>query len=437
MKISRLIVQTLVVVAIAISFVLSFLILTNNSRYQMQPKTDVAEKKSSKQNVVQKEELYSPSQIIWNDGTDQRLVYNNKHNVVKSVQKDMSTWKFGKVSVLSKNNTEKYKKFVNSKDSLQLFYPLQMSVSYYGDLLKQDNLSKEDKYMFNRVLFHFDHKDKNIYLGNDRNHTVYKLSVNSGSSEEIVKLLKNTDISLKINLVVRDKTVSVDYVDHVVMNTYSYLVTKQEDNNYVSNLLGSNNISTRQSGDTSTYSANSYQRLVSDSKKNQLTYYDYSKDDLPKSKTEMLNNGYKLINKINSPLSNAKLAYVDWKNRVLVYREYVEGFPTFKKSDIGAVKVSFQDSGTIAQFSNKVIQVPIPSDQKPVTLKNTAEIIEDLKNGGYTIDKIEDIDLGYEWTIDKDNSDVVDLSPSYFIRIGNKWSTLSELVGVSDRIGGS
>lgn len=436
MKISRFIVQASVIIVILISFVLTFLILTNNTRYQMERSANIAGSKAESPKVVKKQELYAPSQIIWNDGDDLRLVYNNKQNIVSSVQKDMSNWKFNKVSVQSKKDTAKYKEFLNTKDSLQLFYPSQMSLSYYGQILKQDNLDDHKKYMFNRVLFQFDKKDKNIYLGNDTNHTVYKLSVDSGSSKNIMKLLKNTDVSLRVKLEVKSNMVAVEYLDRVQMNPYSYLVTKQEDNSYISSLLGSNNISTRKTGDVSTYSSSTFQRLVSNSKKNELSYYDYAKDDLAGNKGEMLDIGYKLINQINSPLSNAKLASVDWDKKILVYREYVEGFPTFKKSDFGAVKISFNKSDTIAQFSNQVMQVPVPSDQKPVTLKSTSEVMENLKNYRYDTNKIKVIELGYNWNIDKDNKDVVDSVPSYFFKVDDKWYTLKELIGITDQIGG-
>ncbi|MGR3741161.1 YycH family regulatory protein [Companilactobacillus sp. DQM5] len=436
MKISRTIIQGLVVIAIIISFVLSFLIWTNNSRYQMQSNTDIAKNKVNIQNVVTKREVYSPSQILWNDGKDIKMVYNNKHNIVSAFQKDMGKWRFTRVKTQSKNDVAKYKEFINNKDSVQLLYPLQMSLSYYGQMLNKNSLKRNDKTMFNRVLFYLDKDDKNIYLGNDETHTIYRVSVNSGDSTNIRKLLAKTDVSLRVGLEVKNKRVDVNYLDRVSLRPYSYLVSKQEDNGYISSLLGSNDISTRRSGDTTTYSASAYQRLVSDKNKGTLAYYDYSKEHFPKSKTEVLNKGVDIINQINNPLSNAKLSHVDWKNRVLVYREYVEGFPTFEKSDFGAVKITFNKSEQVTQFSNSVIQVPVPSDQKPITLKSTAEIMNDLKTHGYDTNKISYIDLGYKWEKDDDNDDIVDLIPSYFIRIGNTWSSLEELIGVSDKVGG-
>lgn len=434
MKISRMIVQMLVVIAAVISFILSFLLWTNNSRYQMQPETKIVDGVTNTQNVIKKMDVYSPSQILWNNSGKLRLVYNNKRNVINAVQNNMMKWKFDDLTIDAKGKNN-YEKFLNSKNTIQLLYPMQMPVKYYGQILKKEKLTNNN-YMFNRVLISFNKKDKNIYLGNDASKVIYKVKVNTGSSKNIIKLLKETDISIPINLHLLNKSVAIEYKEHVSLQPYSYLVNKQEDNSFISNLLGPNNITTRQSGNLKTYSASAYQRLVSDSKRNELSFYDYTKTKEPKTKVQVLNRGFELVNQINSPLSNAKLSDVNWKNKVLTYREYVEGFPTFQKSDFGATKIAFSKSGQVTQFSNKVMQVPVPSDQKPVVLKSTKEIINDLKSMNFNIDKISYIDLGYKWQEDMDNKNIVDLIPTYFLRVEGKWYTLDDLIGISDQIGG-
>lgn len=434
MKISRMLVQASLVIAAIVSFILSFLLWTNNSRYQMQPETRIIDGVTGTQNVIKKLDVYSPSQILWNDSGNLKLVYNNKHNVINAVQTDMKKWDFGEITKVV-NTKNQYEKFLDSKDAIQLLYSMSMPIKYYGQILKKDSLT-ENKYMFNRVLISFSTKDKNIYLGDDVTKTVYKVKVSTGTSKNIIKLLKKTDISIPVELQVLNKSVAIEYKEHVSLPPYSYLVNKQEDNSFISNLLGPNNITTRQSGNLTTYSASAYQRLVSDSKRNELSFYDYTKTKEPKNNIQVLNKGFELVNQINNPLSNAKLFEADWKNKILIYREYVEGFPTFQKSDFGATKVSFSKSGQIAQFSNKIIQVPVPSDQPSVVLKSTKEIINDLRSVNYNIDKISYIDLGYKWQEDPDNKNIVDLIPTYFIKSEGKWYTLEELTGISDRVGG-
>lgn len=434
MKISRMIVQILLVIAAVISFILSFLLWTNNSRYQMQPETKIVDGVTSTQNVIKKMDVYSPSQILWNNSGDLKLVYNNKRNVINAVQNDMMKWKFDDLTIDAKGKSN-YEKFLNRKNTIQLLYPMQMPVKYYGQILKKDSLT-DNNYMFNRVLISFNKKDKNVYLGNDDSKVIYKVKVNTGSSKNIIKLLKETDISIPVDLHLLNKSVAIEYKEHVSLQPYSYLVNKQEDNSFISNLLGPNNITTRQSGNLKTYSASAYQRLVSDSKRNELSFYDYTKTKEPKTKVQVLNQGFDLVNQINSPLSNAKLSDVNWKNKVLTYREYVEGFPTFQKSDFGATKISFSKSGQVTQFSNKIMQVPVPSDQEPVVLKSTKEIINDLKSMNFNINKISYIDLGYKWQEDMDNKNIVDLIPTYFLRVEGKWYTLDDLIGISDQVGG-
>ncbi|WP_207105307.1 hypothetical protein, partial [Bacillus velezensis] len=89
----------------------------------------------------------------------------------------------------------------------------------------------------------------------------------------------------------------------------------------------------------------------------------------------------KIINLQNS-VSNLRLYNANWKEKDLVFREYVEGFPIFKKSQFGSIRIKFSRKGSTEHFLNKVLEVPVPSDQASTRLKSTTEIFKGLQNVG-------------------------------------------------------
>ena len=43
------------------------------------------------------------------------------------------------------------------------------------------------------------------------------------------------------------------------------------------------------------------------------------------------------------------------------------------------------------------------------------------------MNEIEDIRIGYSWTTSSENNQIVEFIPTWYIRMNNRWKTLSEL----------
>ncbi|HJE14829.1 MAG TPA: two-component system activity regulator YycH, partial [Lapidilactobacillus dextrinicus] len=48
-------------------------------------------------------------------------------------------------------------------------------------------------------------------------------------------------------------------------------------------------------------------------------------------------------------------------------------------------------------------------------------MINQLINVGYTEKQIKDFAIGYRWVPDTDETDIVDLKPTYYVKINNRW----------------
>lgn len=433
MKFSRLIVQILLVVAVVTSFILSFFIWTNTARYQRGRNIDVSTSDVDK-NKTPIDQIISPTQVIWQDGKDQRLIYNNKDNISFSMQSIIRNWKVGEFHQQFKKDGARYQKMIQQKNMVQLVYPTNISIRTLGYLMNNSQLQKSSDHAFNRIMFSTNDKDDNyIYLGNDNDYSVYRASVKGGSAEPIIKLAKKANIDLKVKLNLLKHGVVTFYSEPITLKRYSYVMSTKEDSEYTTNLFDSNSdeINNSSDGNISTYSVGESKRLVSDHEKNELTFSDYTDTSVPKDYLTFFQRGYKKATNIQNSVSNLRLYDANWKNKTLIYREYVEGFPIFKKSEFGSIKIAFSRNGSTEMFLNKVLEVPVPSDLRNVTLKSTSEIVKELNNIGYSPNDIQKLEVGYQWKNEEDNSRVVDLEPTYYVKIDNHWRSFEDWTNLS------
>lgn len=295
-------------------------------------------------------------------------------------------------------------------------------------------LQKAEDHPFNRILFSTDEEDEDeVYLANDKTYTVYEASVKGASAKPILKLAKKANIDLKVKLNLLKHGVVTFYSEPITLKRYSYVMSSKDDSEYTANLFESNSdeINNSSNGNVFTYSVGESKRLVSDHDKNELTFSDYTDTSVPKDYLSFFQRGYKKATNIQNSVSNLRLYDANWKNKTLIYREYVEGFPIFKKSEFGSIKIVFSRNGSTEQFLNKVLEVPVPSDMRNATLKSTTQIMTELNNIGITPSEVQKLEVGYQWSNEEDNSSVIDLEPTYYIKVDGHWRSFEDWTGMS------
>ena len=428
MKFSRLIIQVLLVIAVITSIVLSFFIWTNTARYQRGRNIDVTTSTQNK-NEVPINQVISPTSVIWRKDSLQHLIYNSNENIALSIQKIMQDWKIDSPKLVSQKDGAYYQKTIQSKNVLQLVYPSQTSTSILGYLLDNNSLRNDKSYSFNRILINLkDKEDKNIYLANDKNYTIYRAPVKNATSAPIKKLVNKANINLKIRLDIMKHGVFTIFTEPIKLNTYSYVISSKDDGEYTTALFDSNTsgLVTSEDNGVYTYNYGESKRLVSDHNSGELTFDDYTDTSVPKTKLAFLQRGYQKVTNLQNSISNLRLYSADWDKKSLIFREYVEGFPIFKKSEFGSIRIKFSRKGSTEHFLNKVLEVPVPSDQQPTKLKSTTDILKGLDKVGYSINDIQKIEVGYQWESEVDNEKVVDLKPTYYVKIDDHWKPYSD-----------
>src|SRR5699024_7458785 len=145
------------------------------------------------------------------------------------------------------------------------------------------------------------------------------------------------------------------------------------------------------------YNYGESKRLVSDHNTDELTFTDFTDTSVPKNQLAFLQRGYQKVINLQDSISNLRLYNANWKNRDLTFREYVEGFPIFKKSQFGSIQIKFSRQGSTEHFVNTVLEVPVPSNQAATKLKSTNDIFKGLQDVGFSLNDIEGLEVGYQW----------------------------------------
>ncbi|KRL45746.1 hypothetical protein FD29_GL002088 [Companilactobacillus mindensis DSM 14500] len=407
---------------------MSFFIWTNTARYQRGRNIDVTSAESNK-NEIPINQVISPTQVIWHDDSDQHLIYNSNENISLSIQKVMQDWKIEQPKEVSKKDGAYYQKVIQGKNMLQMVYPTSINTNVFGYLLGNNGLKNGKSLQFNRILINLkDKKDQNIYLANDSNYAVYKLKVDNASAVPITKLVDKANVNLKVRLNIMKHGVFTFYVDPIKMKSYSYVISGKKDNEYTTALFDSNTngLVTSEDNNIYTYSYGESKRLTSDHNTEELSFDDYTDTSVPKTQLAFLQRGYQKVIDLQNPISNLRLYSATWSNKNLIFREYVEGFPIFKKSQFGSIRIKFSRKGSSEHFLNKVLEVPVPSTQAATTLKSTNEIFKGLQRVGFSPNDVQEVEVGYQWEGETDNEKVVDLKPTYYIKIDGHWKPYNE-----------
>lgn len=425
MRRNNLFVRLLLIIAVVISLVLSFLIWTNNQRYERKTDTETTTKReetTSEQGNF--EQVYLPTQIInVTKNKQHHLIYDHQVSLAAELRDVMKEWHFG----LARNSHQNYADLINSPQTLQLGYHDFISLKLFGKVESQSVLQKATRdRKFTRIIFSMDSKLKTVYFINDTTKQIWQSKVSNAKSSQIAKLIKAADFSTTIRQKHLNGKLRTFYDESVSLTPYSYLINRRNENTYISALLSDSSnsaVDTRESGGKTIYYGGSYRnrQLTVDHRRDQLKFVDNTTTDLPESLKALLEKGFTAINDVDNPLTDVRYFGSDETDHTVSYRSYVEGFPIFQQSDFGAFEVNFNDTGSTINFSSRTLQVPVPSKSDKVVLPATLDMINQLINVGYTEKQIKDFAIGYRWVPDTDETDIVDLKPTYYVKINNRW----------------
>lgn len=433
MKVTRKIfLPVALLVAVILSMILSWFIWTNNPARYERNKEDTVTSTSTQRDLSTKSirDIYLPVQVITTDvGGNQNLVNNHKVNLVTEIRDRMSTWKSNRMVLVKSRSKSDYLAQLRRPDTVMMNYDSSITVKVFNRVFKNQLKGVRNR-KFNRIQIKMDDA-KHIYLLNDNGYRIYRVTVSGQKLSKLRSVLKTNLIKYPINLKMVSDQPTVFITKGLKMPRYSYMINKQDANNFVNRLMSSDNdnISIKKRQNVTTYDDGSYHRLQVNTKTGFVTYGDYSSMKSINTYTNMLLRSYGDLKKIGIPLDNTRFYYYNKKTSSVAYRGFVEGFPIFNQAEYGTARIQLQGQSIKRyNFSLYGLQVPVPSRQKDKDLPTTQSMLDQLKQAGIKEADIDNIQLGYEWKQNKASSEVVDLNPTWYVRYQGKWRTYESLL---------
>lgn len=431
MKISHLLLKISLMAMIAVSLVLSWLIWTNNARFQRNT-TDVTTPKTQTE-TKNVEEVYLPTQIITSNANgEQYIVYNNRENLIDAMHKQISQWQLSDPHKMT-INSKKYLTTVNQSSALSLVYPRNITYSIFAKTFKQKVANADRQRLFNRIIIPTKHSNVAYFL-DDQHKTGFSVKVKKENLAALRARLNDATMRLPVTEKLFNNQPQLYYTSAVQVTQYSYLVSKQNPTDFVTSLLSGSDpsaLETKEQGHITTYNDGTYKSLQVDHQNATIEFEDYSSDVSAATSTAILNGGYKTLAKIGNAPGNMRYFDYEHKTRTVIYRSYVEGLPVFNQTDFGAVKVQLLSTGVKLNFSVYTLQVPLPADSTATPLPTTQTALDNLAAVGYDMHDISSFKLGYHWSVNSSSASVIDLTPTYYFKYNGKWQSYEQLLNTT------
>ncbi|MBD5429396.1 two-component system activity regulator YycH [Lactobacillus sp.] len=387
----------------------------------------------TKKDVGQKSlrEIYIPTKLFYYRNSQLYQVYAGQVNLPLQFSKMTQPLEKNTPIKVTKDKTY-YNNLLKNQSYIQLTYPDQITISLFLTKLKKANNGE-----FNRIFVPVDTTEKYLYLGNDKDYTVYKVAIGKVKFDKFYKQIRKAKSQVPVALHRLSDAYLPFYEKETQLPNYSYLTDQESDSYFVYRLLGTGSINQRNSSASITYSNGVYERLIAAKKSHNYEYVNYNENKLPTSVTKKLSSSLSYIRKIG--LSEPDLHFFDADNNTMIYQSFVEEYPVFFPGNYNTrAQIKFAKSGLKINFNSLNLQIPIPSNGSKTTLPATKVALNSLIESGYAKKDISRIIVGYTVKADSDSSSrLVDLKPTYYAKIKGKWRSLKEWIDASPLNGSS
>lgn len=429
MKLRKLWLPASLVTAVLISLGLSGMLWTNPAHSNITSRTKVT-KSSDNSNNTTFQDIYLPSQIISTGKSGQQEVLtNDRINVASELRDNMSRFTATHVQNVSERNSKRYLKQLRRKNTVLLNYNSTMTVNFFRKVF--DNRLKVPNQNFNRVQLLLNNPNY-LYLMNDQNQKVVRVKLKNNKAGKLKHVLSAQMIKHPVSFMMLNGKPVLYYAKAIKLKSYSYQLTEQTQSYYANRIMTTNtnsNMQIKHHKESTTYDDHGFRHMNVNNVDDTVLFTNYNSELTSNSYLGIMNHIYQQMVMVGMPLDSMRFYSYNSGQKTAVFRTYVGGLPVFGQTSYGAVQVKVLDNTSYEMnFSLDSLQVPIPPEQDTSEVSSTKALLNQLKLAGIHRDKIEDIQLGYQWKRDATLAKTVNLSPTWYIEINGTWQTYDELV---------
>jgi regulatory protein YycH of two-component signal transduction system YycFG len=438
MKLSGWLLRIALIAMIAVSFVFTWLIWQNPSRLGHQEATVTTKRKADPDVAKNASTVFSPTTAYYQQQDQKTWLFTPDDNVTLDIQTAMRDWRLGTVTNGGKLTSSEYNALLSTNDSLQLLYADKMAYRVFNArfFAKKATATNTD-FTFNRLLFSLSGHTGQLVFINDETRTIHTGKLTHGSLDALQRLVKQSAATGKPvteRRLANGRQIPL-FTGRIALQPYVYLLDQQSANHYVSLLMPStaaSAVDSREIGADTVYTAGDDYRLTLDTDTDVLQFDDTGILAPAKDLATNLNKAYTALGSLDLlGLNSMRYDRYDSSTKTVTYRSYAQGLPIFNRDYYGRVTVAGTSSGQQMFFSTNNLTVPIPTTQNATTLPATQAVLDHLQSIGYDADAIEDVVIGYYWGKQDENSQVVNLTPTYFVEIGGTYRRYNQWQGPS------
>lgn len=426
MKLTEKIVRIGLVFLVLLSLYFSMSIWISSSKKEQPIKND-AQLAAAVVNERVGTDVFLPLRLVrMQDG---KTELNNSENLITNIQNEIKASTFGELTQTVQGNAEQFESYLTMEHGLELLYEgpflLSQYISVYDLNLKTTDLNLE---AISFTCIQIDLLQNKLRFLDFTRKDIYEAAITI-DHDKVLNLMNK--VGVQYNQISDQEEVAGKHYflsEDLKMKKYSYILASQPVTRF-RNAFFSNteDIQTNEDSQDLSYTSGN-ERMTADEKLGTIHF----EGDLNArtAKDNIYSDSFKYIKKLGTNMGNIR--YFDRTNTEINYRTFVEGFPVFSENDKGQVRITIDNdkaekSSVVIETSVDTIQVPIPSEEE-VVLESTASLLERLATNGADSSKISSTVIGYTWHKIEEVTQVVDLTPEWYIRYEEKWYPERELL---------
>lgn len=428
------IVRFLLVCMIALSIFLSWLIWTQSSRSSID---EIDSSISANIQEIDEKEVFIPVKVFQHTKKSD-VLYTNRESIMGNLVQELIKLDFTTIKKLTLTDKEGYLEYLNKENTVELVFSNQLSLTYFLKIYGFDIENKEKDGTFNRILV--DVNTNKLFFLNDDTFEVTALHF-SGSLVGFNELMNDSDNNyMSVELIDKlPKTLLYGYKEPVHLQKYSYILETQSYTVFSDIFFSATQDIISQNTESKNLKLITLdgQSLTVANKTGVVTFEDTSLNSnivVDQERPTIFEQTFAYMKKIGKTIGRVR--YFDQTASTVTYKQFVEGYPIFGEYGRGEISITNLENKKSIVLNQNTIQVPIPSNEE-IVLPKTFDVLEKLKGAGIDKNKIQNLQIGYTWTMTNEGKNIVALQPEWYVKVGNKWRTVEELVALSREERGS
>ena len=242
-----------------------------------------------------------------------------------------------------------------------------------------------------------------LYLLNDHGYRVVRVALKHNKTGKLRNSTTSSMVKHPVTFKLLNGKIILDYPRSVKLRTYSYKLTQQTQDYYANRVMTTNansNVQIKRHKNSTDYDDHGFRHMTVDKRTDTVNFTNYNSQVKSGSFLQTMNHVYEQLVMVGMPLDSVRFYSYDPGSDTAVFRTYAGGLPVFDQSNFGAIQMKVLDQSSYRmRFSLDSLQVPIPPVQSSATIMSTNDLLKQLKAAGIKENKIQDIELGYEWLL--------------------------------------